>query len=91
MENIINSMDFNDNGDIDYEEFIRLCIPKEKLFTEENIKNAFSMFDVDKNGFITPQEIIDFIESTRQITEKLKEEIKSEIVGVADEIIDYDI
>ena len=48
------------------------------------------MFDVDKKGFITPQIIIDFIESTRQITEKLKEEIKSEIVDVADEIIDYD-
>ena len=90
MENIINSMDFNNSGDIDYEEFIRICIPKEKLFTEENLKNAFSMFDVNKKGFITPQIIIDFIESTRQITEKLKEEIKSEIVDVADEIIDYD-
>ena len=90
VKNIINSMDFNDNGDIDYEEFVRMCIPKEKLFTEENLKNAFSMFDVDKKGFITPQIIIDFIESTRQITEKLKEEIKSEIVDVADEIIDYD-
>ena len=38
-----------------------MCIPKEKLFTEDNLENAFLLFDKDKKGFITPSEIIDII------------------------------
>jgi len=90
VDEIINSIDYNNNGDIDYEEFIRSCIPKEKLFTDENLENAFSMFDIQKKGFITPKEIIDFIESTKQIKEKLKLKIKNEITDIVDEIIDID-
>ena len=90
IDEIIKSIDYNSNGDIDYEEFIRACIPKEKLFTKENLENAFSMFDTQKKGFITPQEIINFIESTKQIKESLKSKIKNEIIDVADEIIDID-
>ena len=90
VENIINSMDFNDNGDIDYEEFVRMCIPKEKLFTEKNLENAFLMFDNEKKGFITPQKIIDFIESSQKINEELKPQIENEIIDLADEIIDLD-
>ena len=90
VENIINSMDFNDNGDIDYEEFVRMCIPKEKLFTEKNLENAFLMLDNEKKGFITPQKIIDFIESSQKINEELKSQIESEIIDLADEIIDLD-
>ena len=88
LSNIINSMDFNDNGDIDYEEFVRMCIPKEKLFTEENLENAFLMFDNDKKGFITPKKIIGFIESNQEINENLKSQIEKEIIDLADEIID---
>ena len=90
VDEIINSIDYNNNGDIDYEEFIRSCIPKEKLFTDENLENAFLMFDTQKKGFITPKEIIDFIESTKQIKENLKETIKNEITDIVDEIIDID-
>ena len=90
VENIINSMDFNDNGDIDYEEFVRMCIPKEKLFTEKNLENAFLMFDNEKKGFITPHKIIDFIESSQKINEELKSQIENEIIDLADEIIDLD-
>ena len=90
LDDIVNSVDFNANGKIDYEEFIRMCIPKEKLFTEENLKNAFSMFDTESKGFITPQKIIDFIETTKTINENLKTQIKNEILDLADENIDFE-
>jgi serine/threonine protein kinase len=90
LDEIVKSMDFNSNGIIDYEEFIRICIPNERLFTEENLKNIFSTFDTDNKGFITPQKIIDFIESTKHISENLKSQIKNEIMDIADEIIDFD-
>ena len=88
LESIINSIDFDNNGNVDYEEFVRMFIPKEKLFTEENLENAFLLFDKDKKGFITPAEIIDFIESNKNINDDIKKKIKNEILDIADEIID---
>ena len=88
IEKIIKSIDFDKNGKIEYEEFIRMCIPKDKLFTEENLLNAFLLFDKDKKGFITPNEIIDIIQGERNISNEVKNQIKGEILEVADEIID---
>ena len=90
LDGIIKSIDFDNNGNIDYEEFIRMCIPKEKLFTAENLENAFLLFDKDKKGFITPDEIIDFIQSNKKIDNKVKQKMKDEILEIADEIIDVD-
>ena len=88
LDDVIKSIDFDNNGNVDYEEFIRMCIPKEKLFTEANLENAFSLFDKDKKGFITPSEIIDFIQSNKNVSEEVKQKIKDEILVIADEIID---
>jgi len=90
IENIMNSIDFDQNGTVDYEEFIRMCIPKEQLFTEANLENAFLLFDTEKKGFITPSEISDFIQSHKKINEELKLLIKEEILDIADEIIDVE-
>ena len=88
LDSIINSIDFDNNGNVDYEEFVRMCIPREKLFTEKNLENAFLLFDKDKKGFITPAEIIDFIQSNKNINDDIKKKIKNEILDIADEIID---
>jgi calcium-dependent protein kinase len=90
INNIMNSIDFDQNGTVDYEEFIRMCIPKEQLFTEGNLQNAFLLFDTEKKGFITPSEICDFIQSHKQINEDLKRLIKEEILDISDEIIDFE-
>ena len=90
LDGIINSIDFDNSGNVDYEEFIRMCIPKEKLFTKENLDNAFLLFDKDKKGFITPTEIIDFIQANKNMNEETKQKIKNEILDIADEIIDRD-
>lgn len=41
-------VDFDKNGFIEYEEFIRVCIPEDRLFTDTNLKNAFDLFDTEK-------------------------------------------
>ena len=88
LDEIVNSVDYDMNGTIDYEEFIRMCIPREKLFTEENLENAFLLFDTQKKGFITPGEIADFIQSNKHFSDEVKQKIKEEILDVTDEIID---
>ena len=90
VDKVVNSIDFDMNGTIEYEEFIRMCIPKEKLFTDENLENAFLLFDTEKKGIITPQEIADFIQSHKNISPELKKKIKDEISNTADEIIELE-
>ena len=53
LDKVMESIDFDGNGYIEYEEFIRVTIPKEQLFTDANLKTAFDMFDLDKNGTIS--------------------------------------
>ena len=41
LNKVIESIDFDGNGFIEYEEFIRVTLPKEQLFTEKNLKSSF--------------------------------------------------
>ena len=56
INKVIESIDFGGNGFIEYEEFIRVTLPKDQLFTEKNIKYAFDMFDLNKSGTISLNE-----------------------------------
>ena len=48
LDEIIKMIDFDRNGLIEYDEFIRVCIPEDRLFTEDNLKDAFDLFDKEK-------------------------------------------
>ena len=69
LTKVIQSIDFDGNGFIEYEEFIRVTLPKEQLFTEENLKYAFDMFDLDKNGKISLNEFKEIL-GIKQIKDK---------------------
>lgn len=45
VERIMNSVDVDKNGTIDYTEFITATMNKDKLLTGERLKNAFDYFD----------------------------------------------
>jgi calcium-dependent protein kinase len=57
IQNIFSNVDGDKNGYIEYEEFVRGCIDKEKFITDDVIKFSFNFFDKDKNGEITCEEI----------------------------------
>jgi len=56
-EKLLNALDFDDTKSIEYEEFLRACLNKEKIFTEQNLKAAFLIFDQDNSGTISIEEI----------------------------------
>ena len=80
-------MDFDGNGYIEYEEFIRVTLPKEQLFTDINLKNAFDLFDKDKNGTISMDEIIEVIGT--ELDKNAVEELKKEVHYDGDKEIDF--
>ena len=57
VEKIMKVIDVDKNGFIEYEEFLRATLNKDKLLSKENIKYAFDMFDKDGSGFISKEEI----------------------------------
>lgn len=50
-------LDTNNNGYIDYTEFLAGCMKSKIYLKEDHLKIAFSYFDKDKSGFITRDEI----------------------------------
>ena len=87
LNKILDCMDFDGNGYIEYEEFIRVTLPKEQLFTDINLKNAFDMFDKDKNGTISMDEIIEVIGA--DLDKDAIEELKKEVSYDGDKEIDF--
>ena len=89
LQKIMRSMDFDGNGYIEYEEFIRVTLPKEQLFTDINLKNAFDMFDKDKNGTISFDEILEVIGTDKELDKNVIEDLKMEVSYDGNKEIDF--
>jgi Ca2+-binding EF-hand superfamily protein len=48
----VRSIDINDSGKIDFNEFIIAMYDRRKLYMRESLAEAFEYFDVDHTGFI---------------------------------------
>jgi len=56
-EEIFKQIDTDNSGNIEYTEFISACIDKNVYLNEEKLKEAFNLFDSDKSGKISRDEI----------------------------------
>mgnify|MGYP001592079947 CR=1 FL=1 len=58
VKEFMDKLDFNNNGTIDYSEFLIANIDLKKLLNNEKLqREAFDLFDLDKSGTITIDEI----------------------------------
>ena len=57
VKNIFSVLDMNNDGFIEYEEFVRAAVSKEKFMGENVLKFAFRFFDKDNSGKIDLKEI----------------------------------
>jgi calcium-dependent protein kinase len=57
VNRIMSLIDVDGNGFIEYEEFLRACMNKNKILTTDNLQIVFNMFDKDRSGKITPEEL----------------------------------
>lgn len=56
-QSLMNAMDKDGNGIIDYQEFITAAIDKAALLNKNNLMSAFKMLDQDNSGMITMEEL----------------------------------
>lgn len=57
VERILGLVDMDQNGFIDYSEFLTVCLKKETILNKKNLEFVFNMFDIDGSGAISAQEI----------------------------------
>ena len=57
IKGLLKNIDQDNNGYIGFEEFLIASINKEKILTEKNLKMAFNVFDRDKSGGISQNEL----------------------------------
>ena len=89
IEDVFDSIDQNETGNIEYEEIIRALSDKKKLLSDKNLRAAFNFFDSDNNGFITWNEIAKIIYPEGEIPYNIMKEFLEEI-GQKDEKLKID-
>jgi len=56
--NMLHAADTDGSGDINYTEFIAATINSAIITNDKYLKQAFNMFDKDRSGKITQEEVI---------------------------------
>ena len=89
---MIKQVDLDGNGTIDFKEFLGLMVRKMKdTDTEEELLEAFKVFDRDTNGFITSHELRHVMTSLGEsLTPEEIEEMVKEADVDGDGQINYD-
>lgn len=80
LQDMINEMDADNKGTIEFHEFLNLMQKKrEYIDSEEEVLEAFRVFDADGTGFVSAAELRDVLTSLgEKLTEEEVEELFSE-------------
>ena len=91
VEEIFKNIDNDNNGYLEYEEYIRATIDKNKLLNDDVLRYTFKYFDKDNSGEITCDEIAKalFTGNDKKMSEKLTKDLMNEIDSNANAAIDY--
>ena len=86
-ESIMLEADMDKSGSIDYNEFIAVMVKRHQALRQQRLRQAFSLFDQDGDGFITSQEIQNIIgDPSETATDKSSgPTLWQELVAEADE------
>jgi len=79
IEDLLKETHFEKNIKINYTDFLVAAANKKKLLTLENIKKAFATFDVNKKGYITPEELKTVLGPGKKFDEKVWKKIIAEV------------
>jgi calcium-dependent protein kinase len=71
VERIMNQVDSDNSGFIDYTEFLRANLDMKQFLSEENLKSAFQIFDRDGSGKISADEIKKMFQGNKESDENV--------------------
>lgn len=74
-ERVMKEVDTDNNGYIDYTEFLKANLDASKVLSSENLKQAFKMFDKDNSGTISADELKKVLQGDMESDESVWQEI----------------
>jgi calcium-dependent protein kinase len=90
IKTIMDSVDLDKNGFIEYQEFLTATVDVKKLLTDQNLKKAFEMFDKDNSGNISAEEIQKVLGMDNSHSEQTWKRIVNEIDSDGDGEISFE-
>jgi calcium-dependent protein kinase len=78
---IIQNIDYEGNGKINYSEFIAATLQSKLELTEEQIWSVFKRFDTDNSGFITEENLMEIMlkSNKKAVTREQVQQMISEV------------
>ena len=83
-------IDLDGNGTIDYTEFVMATMEEQNLITDQRLRQAFELFDADKSGDLSPEEIKDILCFDSSVDPAEVDRIIAEVDENGDGQIQYD-
>ena len=69
VDRIFALVDVDKSGEIDFSEFVTATVNRSNLLSEEKLLSAFNIYDKDKNGSISIEEIKEVLGVGKKISE----------------------
>ena len=89
VDQIFSNIDYDNNGTISFDEFVKAAIDKKKLLTDEKLKAAFSLFDRTGDGDIEAKELKEVIGEDSNIDNKVWFDMIKEVDLDGNGVIDF--
>ena len=89
-DEIFGNIDYDNNGTISFDEFVKAAIDKKKLLTDEKLKAAFSLFDRNGDGDIEAKELKEVIGDENNMGDKVFLEMIEEVDLDGNGVIDFE-
>jgi calcium-dependent protein kinase len=90
VDKIFSNIDYDNNGTISFDEFVKAAIDKKKLLTEEKLKAAFALFDRNGDGDIEAKELKEVIGDENEIEDNVWLQMIEEVDLDGNGVIDFD-
>ena len=89
VENLMFLIDGDNDGYIEYEEFLRACVDKKEILTNQYLKYAFKFLDKENKSLLSAQQIISSFIGINKLFETAISKIIDELDGDNDGMIDF--
>ncbi|MCQ2820543.1 MAG: protein kinase [archaeon] len=90
VSDIMKRVDFDDDGYIDYSEFLQATANVRELFTEENLRYAFNLFDTQSDGTVSVKELEEILGLSQSSNSEVVNELLKEINKTEDDEFTFD-
>ena len=90
VQKIIDALDIDKDGVIEYQEYIQGLCDKNTLFNECNLKNVFTTIDNDNKGYITSEDIKKFCFPNKTVNDEAIQEYLKQFGMRIDDKLNFD-